>query len=382
MGILSMLFRIGADTTDFEIGAKRVQSIGDKMAKSFKAEAATAVAGLFAVDKIADLGRQAMSTAGRLNDLSDQLGVSVEFLQEMKYAAEMGGSSLDEFGSAIQKISVARTKALTGDDAMMTAFEKLGVSAEQLRSARIEDIFMTIGRSFEGTANPQTLVQAFLEIGGKGAGGLIPAMANGLQDAADRARVLGLVLREEVVNAVDDVNDRVDEMNATLQNVTSNIIGTVVQPLFKYMQAIGAFMQTYAKLKSDFKMSELKGGYFEHIGFMINQSAQSFTSSLEEQENDLQKKRQDRIERSKRLADFESMMPEISKAEQKRMSESAKGANIAFLGAGGDSLARIGGFSNFATGQAQVINVLKNQVDRLDRIVSNTERTATAVTGE
>ena len=103
MGVLSMLFRIGADTSEFEIGAKRVQSLGEKMAKKFKGELAAGAAALFAADRYIEFGRRAIETAGRLSDLSKELGVSAQFLQEMGFAAEMSGASLDDVKSGLQK---------------------------------------------------------------------------------------------------------------------------------------------------------------------------------------------------------------------------------------------------------------------------------------
>lgn len=376
MGILSMLFRIGADTTDFEIGAKRVQSLGDKMAKTFKRDVASAFAGVFVVDKVVDLGLKAIQTAGQLNDLSQQLGVSAKFLQEMKFAAEMGGASLSDVESGLQKIQIARQKALGGNDELVAAFESLGVSSEQLKSSRIEDIFIQIGRSFEGGANPEELVAAFTQIAGKGAGSLIPAMASGLADAAEQARNLGLVMSDDVVRSLDDANDRVEIMMKRLETGMGVVISSFVTPLMDFLDAFGAGVQgffgaMFAEGRAGFQMEN-----------WIEQFQQSFRTARDEQQAELQAKKDadaKRAESRSKAAGFEF---QASEADLKKARDLQRSVNTVFMGNQGDSLARIGGFTGFQTTQQQVINTLKIQVEKLDRIVNNTDMTAKSLKGE
>ncbi len=376
MGILSMLFRIGADTTDFEIGAKRVQSLGDKMAKTFKRDVASAFAGVFVVDKVVDLGLKAIQTAGQLNDLSQQLGVSAKFLQEMKFAAEMGGASLSDVESGLQKIQIARQKALGGNDELVAAFESLGVSSEQLKSSRIEDIFMQIGRSFEGGANPEELVAAFTQIAGKGAGSLIPAMASGLADAAEQARNLGLVMSDDVVRSLDDANDRVEIMMKRLETGMGVVIAEFITPLMDFLDAFGAGIQgffgaMFAEGRAGFQMEN-----------WIEQFQQSFRTARDEQQAELQAKKDAEAKRAESRSKAAGFEFQASESDLKKARDLQRSVNTVFMGNQGDSLARIGGFTGFQTTQQQVINTLKIQVDKLDRIVNNTDQTARSLKGE
>ena len=113
MAIFSLIAKLGLDGTAFETGLKKSQS----MAKGVGREISGALAGMFAVNKLVEFGSKAIETAGKLHDLSTRLGVSVEFLQEMQYAAEQSGGSLEDVAGAVEKISIARMKALAGDQA-------------------------------------------------------------------------------------------------------------------------------------------------------------------------------------------------------------------------------------------------------------------------
>ena len=384
MGIFSILAKIGVDLTDLNIGVKKAESLGKQMARSFKGDAAAAFGSVFAVDKLAQFGKEALDLASKLNNLSDQLGVSSKFLQEMKFAAESSGGSLDDVSSALQKITIARSKALSGDDGIVSSFEQLGVSAEEIRSAKLEDIFVKIGKSFEGNANPQQLVAAFTELAGKGAGGLIPAMANGLASATEQAHQLGLVMSNEVVTALTEANDRIELMNQTMVSGMGSLTANVVQPLARWFEAMGASIQTFIIMVT--RGRQLIGGttFTGNIKHLFSQTGQAYMASLNEQDVALAAKQASRkkSEEAKSKFSMEGFTGKTNIAEQNRLADLSKSVNTTFMGAGGDSLARIGGFSGYQSSQQKVLDTLRTQVDKLERIATNTDRTANAIRGE
>ena len=384
MGIFSILAKIGVDLTDLNIGVKKAESLGKQMSKSFKSDAASAFATVFAVDKLASFGKAALDLGGKLTDLSDQLGVSVEFLQEMKYAAETGGSSLDDMAAALQQISVARSKALSGDSGITESFERLGISAEEIKSAKLEDLFAKMARSFEGDANPQNLVAAFKELAGRGSDALIPAMANGLGIATEQAHQLGLVMTNEVVSALDEANDRVELMNQTMVAGTGSLMANIVQPLARWLEAAGASIQTFIIMVG--RGRQLIGGstMTESFKHLFTTSGQAYTASLNEQDAALAARQASRkkSEEAKSKFSMEDFSGKTNIAEQNRLAELSKSVNTTFMGAGGDSLARIGGFSGYQSSQQKVLDTLRTQVDKLERIATNTDRTANAIRGE
>jgi len=384
MGIFSILAKIGVDLTDLNIGVKKAESLGKQMSKSFKSDAASAFASVFAVDKLASFGKAALDLGGKLTDLSDQLGVSVEFLQEMKYAAETSGSSLDDMAAALQQISVARSKALSGDSGIIESFERLGISAEEIKSAKLEDLFAKMARSFEGDANPQQLVAAFKELAGRGSDALIPAMASGLAIATEQAHQLGLVMTNEVVSALDEANDRVELMNQTMVAGAGSLMANIVQPLARWFEAMGASIQTFIIMVA--RGRQLIGGttFTGNIKHLFSQTGQAYMASLNEQDVALAAKQASRkkSEEAKSKFSMEGFSGKTNIAEQNRLADLSKAVNTTFMGAGGDSLARIGGFSGYQSSQQKVIDTLRTQVDKLERIATNTDRTANAIRGE
>lgn len=362
MAIFSLLAKLGLDGTSFETNLKKSQSL----AKSVGRDISGTLAGIFAVDKLAQFGMEAINTAGKLQDLSTQLGVSAKFLQEMKFAADLGGSSLEEVSGALQKITVARGKALGGDQGLLDAFARFGITAAEIKSAKIEDIFLKIGRAFEGDANPQNLLTPFRELAGRGAGALIPAMADGLSDAADQAQRLGLVMSEQVIQTLDEANDRVEIMNKTMTAGIGSLMANAIAPLFKQFEAIGSSIQTFGTMVLSGRQINGKS-VADNLKFLFSQSAQAYKSSLDEQDQEVQIRREAREKRAATRRNIEMT------------AEGEKFKTVAVSAATGDQLARTGGFTAFQTNMDRYFGSVRTQAQDIRDIARNTDRTARAV---
>lgn len=362
MAIFSLLAKLGLDGTNFESGLKRSQS----MAKGVGREISGTLAGIFAVDKLAQFGIQAIETAGKLQDLSNQLGVSAEFLQEMKFAADLGGASLEEVAAALEKITIARGKALGGDQGLLDAFARFGITAQEIKTAKIEDIFLKIGQAFEGDANPQNLIAPFRELAGKSAGALIPAMATGLAEAADQARRLGVIMSNEVISAMDDANDRMDILKAKATAGVGTIIGNLVEPLLNGIEhvysAVEAFFLASATPEGG---KELKA--MDNIKHMFSQAKQAFVTSYEQTDIEEQAKR-----------DAEARRREARRQGQIEP-EGEKYKMVTVSAASGDQLARTGGFTAFQSNMDRYFGNVRTQAQDLRDIAKNTKKTADAV---
>jgi len=357
MAIFSLLAKLGLDGTSFETNLKKSQSL----AKSVGRDISGTLAGIFAVDKLAEFGLKAIETAGKLQDLSTQLGVSVEFLQEMQFAADLSGSSLDEVSSALEKITIARGKALGGDQSLLDAFARFKVTASEIKSAKIEDIFLKIGRAFEGDANPQNLLTPFRELAGRGAGALIPAMASGLSDAADQAKRLGMIMSTDVIDTLDEANDRVDIMRKTMEAGTGSFLAKVIEPAFRQLDALGAGIQGFFGAM----FAEGRAGF--QIENFFQQFAQARRAALDEMDTELEGKREARNKRAEVRRKIE-MTPEGEKLK-----------TVAVSAATGDQLARTGGFTAFQSNMDRYFGSVRTQAQDIRDIARHTERTAKAV---
>ena len=206
MAFLSLVARFGMDATGFKAGIKQVESASKGLSRDLNGNLKGAIAGAFGTAAIVAAGKATLDYAGQIADLSERLGVSTDALQEMDFAARLTGTNLETFTGFLEKLSVSREEALQGNDELRDSFARLGVSLEDLRTKRLEDLTRQIGRAVQG-GDVQQLMPSLKGVGGRGAGALVPTFRAGLDEAAQQARGAGAIISAEDIAALDEAGD-------------------------------------------------------------------------------------------------------------------------------------------------------------------------------
>jgi hypothetical protein len=161
-------------------------------------------AGAFAVGTIKNLAGDALKFASDLNDLSAKTGISVEALQEFKFAGDQVGVTLDDVSQAI----LGMQKHLVGDDKSAVAgLNKIGLSLKDLQGLHPEDQFSKIASALSKIEDPAVRNKAAFDIMGKSAAAVLPLIASDLDKTIQKARDLGVVLDQDAINKLDDLGD-------------------------------------------------------------------------------------------------------------------------------------------------------------------------------
>src|SRR5205807_4897573 len=87
------------------------------------------------------------------------------------------------------------------------SFKKLGVSIEELKGKRLEEIGTTIAEAFK-VGDPQRLMADLREVGGRGAGTMVAAFRDGLDELVGEARDKGLIIGESTIDGLREAADR------------------------------------------------------------------------------------------------------------------------------------------------------------------------------
>lgn len=178
---------LGLDAKEFDARLAalegKVVASSKTMSKSFGGIGLGALAGLGIGAGIESV----MAYAARIQDLSDQLGVSTDAIQHFGNAAEKNGSSLEAMGMGFRKLELARSKALQGDQELIQAFQRLGVSVIDLAKLKPEELMQRLGASSLDAADT-------VKILGKSALELRPTLA-GIAD--------GTVKIGQAIDAID-----------------------------------------------------------------------------------------------------------------------------------------------------------------------------------
>jgi hypothetical protein len=199
--------------TETEKAAKATEGIGEGTKKAGEsmlslggiAKAAGGVlAGAFAVDAIVSMAREVIDLGGEIADLSARTGIGTEAIQELKYAAEQTGASLDTVTGAIEQMG---NRLSEGGGGTLQAVKALGLSFDDLQKMRPEDAFTAIADAIKEVPEPMRQTQLAMELFGKSGTELLPAIKAGMGDLRQQAQDLGQVLSDDAVEGLDTLGD-------------------------------------------------------------------------------------------------------------------------------------------------------------------------------
>jgi len=216
-----------------------------KYASGGLATYAARVAGVAAVaaSTVGFIGRFAKSVADnadRIRDLSIQLGTSTEFISGMAHAADLSGSSLEQFATGLRKMEKSIGDLSTGAANQVQAFGRLGLTYEKIRSLSPEEQFLEIADRLGGMADNTLRVATAMDIFGRSGAELIPLLAEGKDGiGAMRAEAerLGLVISQEFADQADQFNDDLTRVQGVMTGVKNQIGEGLLPSLTALMQA-------------------------------------------------------------------------------------------------------------------------------------------------
>jgi len=220
MNFFRIMAKLGMDTTGFEVGLKKAESLTGKASKDFARSAKGWIAGAFGGAAIAAGMRNAVQYAGAVADLSVKLGETAEMTQHLDYALKQNGASADDLATVYRTLAKARKEAMenpAGDQSK--AFSSFGINQSDLATAKTGDLVLKIGDGFKNAANVQAKLNDGVLLMGRSAQSLIPAMVDGLRDLVDESKNLGMAMDQSVIDNLDRIGDKADMAKGKLRSM-------------------------------------------------------------------------------------------------------------------------------------------------------------------
>lgn len=157
--------------------------------------------------------RSVVAESSELGKVADLLGVNVEALQELRYAAELAGVSQNAFDMALQRFTRRAAEAAQGTGEAKDALKELGIeltdSEGNLRPT--EELLRDVADAFtkvENASERVRIAQKLFDSEGVRMVNMLRNGAAGIDDMTQKAREAGAVLDEDLVRAAERVDDR------------------------------------------------------------------------------------------------------------------------------------------------------------------------------
>jgi hypothetical protein len=181
------------------------------------------VAASIGVNAVLGLGRQALELADGLDKVSQRLGVNVEALQELRFAAQQSGVEQSTLDKALQGLSRRSAEAARGIGEAKDVLQELNIRLESSpgRLRPVEAILNDVADAFQRIEDPAERVRVatkLFEAEGVGLVSVLKDGSAGLRELREEARSTGQVLDAEAVKKLADLEDKVSAASTAIRN--------------------------------------------------------------------------------------------------------------------------------------------------------------------
>ncbi len=216
-----------------ENASKGLSSLTDRaqfLSKGLKSLAVVA-AGAVSVGGLALMTKKALDAAGALHDSATNLGLNVESLQELRYAAEQSGVAQEGFDKSLEKFTRNIGAAAQGTGTAKDAFNILGVSVRDTEGniRDTESVFRDVADAMANIENPTERVRLAFDLFGKQGVAMVSMLSegsDGIDKMRQRARDLGIVLEADLVRDAEAAGDELETLGKVVSvNLSRALLG-------------------------------------------------------------------------------------------------------------------------------------------------------------
>jgi len=228
--------------------ASVISPIGRFTAALFAVGAAAVTA---AAAGIAVLIEKTAAYGDNIGKMAKRTGLTTDFIQKLKHAAELGGNTVDDMEKAVRKLAQSATDADAGLKTYTREFDKLGVGVRdtegELKST--EQLLIDVTNALAQTENATERVSIASKLLGRAGTRILPMLAdgaNGFAAAMREAEELGLIMTPEQVRAAEQFRDEMLRTKGIFAGI-SRSFGSALLPAIN--TALITFQQTLKELR-------------------------------------------------------------------------------------------------------------------------------------
>jgi hypothetical protein len=196
----------------------------------------TAAFGAAALAGVNQMLQQTAELGDNIAKTSKQLGINAQALQELRFAANLAGTSSEEMTIGLRRLQAAAKEAADGTKSYMEDFQALGIqvtdSNGRLKTA--EELLFEVADGMNALDNETQKVALAQTLLGRSGTKMIPLLSlgsKGIREQTARARELGEVFDEELLAKSEDYIDAQRELQGASQGLR-NLVAQQLLPIW------------------------------------------------------------------------------------------------------------------------------------------------------
>lgn len=173
---------------------------------------------------------------------ADKLGIGIEALQELRYAAERSGVSTESFDASLERMTKNLGEAVQGTGTAKDALDQLGLSAADLIHMEPEEALGLIADRMGGVATQAEQAAIAADLFGRSGVGMINMMrggSRGLRQLREDARRTGYVLSEQAARDSEVFQDTLLDTQLTMKGLKNTVGAELLPVVTDAMRRIG-----------------------------------------------------------------------------------------------------------------------------------------------
>ena len=246
MNVMDLVAKISLDSADYEKGIGEAKSsfsgLGSAIASGAKTIGKAGVAAFTAIGTaiggattaLISNAKETAAYADNIDKMSQKMGFSTDAFQEWDFIMQHNGSSIEAVKSSMLKLD----KALESDT---DAWEKLGLSQEQLLSMSPEEKFEATVKALQGVSDETEKAALAQDIFGKSYQEMMPLLnqtAEETEAMKQQVHDLGGVMSEDAVKAGAQFQDSLQNLKTALTGAKNNLMGEFLPSLSTVMDGL------------------------------------------------------------------------------------------------------------------------------------------------
>lgn len=238
---LEALFTLKTNATEFRKATKEVDNFADNANKVLKA-----VAGHFVFQAITGFITETSQAMADIGKTAGYLGITTSALQEMRYAAEKSGVTIDTLDDSLKELQIRAVDSLSGSGEAFDAFNKLKVNPKDALGrirAPLDLLDEVADKLIKLPTQSERIWVVDSMFGDQGAMMLkmLKGGSDGLAKLRVEARSLGHVLEGDAISKAEKFNQELNRMKAAFSGVVNALIQGIMPGLTQTMETLGHF---------------------------------------------------------------------------------------------------------------------------------------------
>jgi TP901 family phage tail tape measure protein len=186
------------------------------------------------------------SMAHEVELMAQKTGFSAKTLSELKYAADLTGTSIQGLEVGVKRMASVMTDASNGNTTAIASLKNLGLSYQDLQGLKPEDQFKKILVAISEIPDPMKRSAAAVDILGRSGTDLLPILIDGEEGfnkmayAADKA---GVVLNETSMKIGADAQEAFEKLEKSVEGVKNKLALALLPALTPIIDSVTKLVQ-------------------------------------------------------------------------------------------------------------------------------------------